>query len=90
MFNINEGDLLTRVHKYELKRSDGQLRIDVHEVIGGESDDKYFAIPNVLTREEREVESKYIGCGDTETAALEDCLNKIKDEPLHIIIPALV
>jgi hypothetical protein len=90
MYSINESELLTRVRKYELKRETEKFRIDVHEVLAGTIEDKFFAIPNLLSREEREVDPQYIGCGDTEQEALEDCLKKIKKAPLQVIIPPQV
>jgi hypothetical protein len=90
MYLINENELLTKVQKYELKRGTEKFRIDVHEVLAGSIDDKFFAIPNPLFREDREVEPQFTGCGNTEQEALEDCLKRIKDEPLEVIIPPLV
>jgi hypothetical protein len=90
MYAINQNELLTKVHKYELKRGNEKFRIDVHQVLAGTIDDKFFAIPNLLFREDREVDSQYIGCGDTEQEALEDCLKKIKNAPVEVIIPPLV
>jgi len=87
MFEVNRGELLTKVSKYELKRGEDKFRIDVHEVLAGEREEKFFAIPNLLTREDREADNQYIGCGDTELEALEDCLRKIRDVPLQVIIP---
>jgi hypothetical protein len=90
MFSIGEKELLTRVHKYELKRSSDKFRIDVHEVLAGTLADKFFAIPNLLVREDRDVDEQYIGCGNTEEEALEDCLKKIKRAPIQEISPVLV
>jgi hypothetical protein len=90
MFSIDESELLTRVHKYELKRSNEKFRIDVHEVLAGTVEDRFFAIPNRLIREDRDVDSQYIGCGNTEEEALEDCLKKIKRVPVQEILPPRV
>jgi hypothetical protein len=88
MYSIKENELLTKVHKYELKRGESEkFRIDVHQVLAGTIDDKFFAIPNLLFREDREVEPQFIGCGNTEQEALEDCLKKIRDEPLEDLLP---
>ena len=67
-----------------------KVRIDVHEVLAGTIEDKFFAIPNMLSREDREVDSQYIGCGNTQEEALRDCLKKIKSLPLEVVIPPLV
>jgi hypothetical protein len=90
VYTINENELLTKVRKYELKRDTEKFRVDVHEVLAGTIDDKFFAIPNLLSREERDVDPHFIGCGNTEQEALEDCLKKIKNAPLQVIIPPLV
>jgi hypothetical protein len=90
MFSVGENELLTRVHKYELKRSADKFRIDVHEVLAGTLEDRFFAIPNLLVREDRDVDEQYIGCGNTEEEALEDCLKKIKRAPIQEIIPVRV
>jgi len=90
MYVVNEGELLTRVQKYELKRCDEKFRIDVHEVLAGTGEDRFFAIPNLLTREESDVDERYIGRGNTEEKALEDCLKKIKHVPVQEIVPPRV
>ena len=90
MYPIAENELLTRVSKYELKRDSDKIRVDVHEVLAGTLEEKFFAIPNPLMREDREVDPQYIGCGGTEYEALLDCLKKIKDVPLEIVAPPLV
>lgn len=87
MFDTDEEGLLTRVYKYELYRDNEQLRIDVHEVIAGKSEARFFAIPNLLTREDRKANEEYFGFGDSEVEALEDCLNKIKNLPIQLIDP---
>ena len=40
MYDIKDEDLLARVHKYEIIRKDGHLRIDVLEIIAGKSSKK--------------------------------------------------
>jgi hypothetical protein len=90
MCTINEKELRTKAHKYELKRGSEKIGIDVHVVLAGTIEDSYFAVPNLLFREDREVDPQFIGCGNTEQGALEDCLKKIKEAPLQIVLPALV
>ena len=87
MFNIDEDELLTRVHKYELSRSGERLRIDVHEVIAGKYDHNFIAIPNLLDREARKASEDLFGFGTSEGEALEDCLIKIKDLSIQVVIP---
>jgi len=90
MFTVSEGEMLTRVHKYELKRDADRFRIDVHQVLAGTAGNTFFAIPNLLTREDRDADEQYIGCGNTEDEALEDCLKKIKGVPVQEIVPIRV
>jgi hypothetical protein len=90
MFTVNENEMLTRVHKYELKRGADRFRIDVHEVLAGTVEERFFAIPNLLTKEDRDTDEQYIGCGNTEEEALEDCLKKINRAPIQEIIPVRV
>jgi hypothetical protein len=90
MFTINANEMLTRVHKYELKRGADRFRIDVHEILAGTVDEKFFAIPSLLTKEDRDADEQYIGCGNTEEEALEDCLKKINRAPIQEIIPVRV
>jgi hypothetical protein len=87
MFEINEGELLTRVYKYELSRGTDQLRIDVHEVIAGEAEARFVAIPNLLWREDRKADKENCGFGDSEEEALRNCLNKIVNLPFALIVP---
>ena len=86
LFSINDKEILTKVYKYELFRSNEQLRIDVHEIIAGKTNHKFCAVPN-LFREDRKAKKDYFGFGDSEKEALQDCLEKIKDLPIQVIIP---
>ena len=86
MFTINDKEMLTKIQKFELFRNHDVLRIDVHEVISGKSEHAFFAIPN-LFREDRMGCKEYFGFGESEVEALEDCLNKIKDTPVQLIVP---
>ena len=83
MYDIKDEDLLARVHKYEIIRKDGHLRIDVLEIIAGKSSKKFVAIPNLMIET---AESAYHGFGDSEEAALQDCLKKIKEVPANVIV----
>lgn len=83
-FTLNESDLLTKVSKYELNRGENdRVFIDVHEVIGGQANAKFIAIPNLVLRSAR---SEYFGRGGAETEALENCLKLIKDVKSDVII----
>jgi len=90
MVVVNKGDLLTRVRKYELKRCDEKFRIDVHEVLAGSQEHRFFAIPSLPAREDSDVDERYIGRGHRGEEAIEDCLKKIKDVPVQEIFPPLV
>ena len=82
---INEEEIFTRIHKYKIFRSEGNLFIDVYEVILGKPAYKFMAVPNLLIQE---ADKKYFGVGDSKILALKDCLKKIKDVSIGDIVPA--
>lgn len=85
MLEINEGELLTRVSRYELYReAEGRLFIDVHEIVAGKTRSKYTAVPNLLVSC---ADYEMRGFGQTEREALEDCLRKIKSLSIFEIMP---
>ena len=59
---INEEEIFTRIHKYKIFRSEGNLFIDVYEVILGKPAYKFMAVPNLLIQE---ADKKYFGVGDS-------------------------
>jgi hypothetical protein len=81
---INEEEIFARIHKYKMFRNEGNLFIDVYEVILGKPAHKFMAVPNLLIQE---ADKKYFGVGDSKIEALKDCLGKIKDVPIRDIIP---
>jgi len=81
---INEEEIFTRIHKYKIFRSEGNLFIDVYEVILGKAAYKFMAVPNLLIQE---ADKKYFGVGDSKILALKDCLKKIKDISIGDIVP---
>ncbi len=81
---INEEEIFTRIHKYKIFRSEGNLFIDVYEVILGKPAYKFMAVPNLLVQE---ADKKYFGVGDSKILALKDCLKKIKDVSIGDIVP---
>ena len=81
---INEEEIFTRIHKYKIFRSEGNLFIDVYEVILGKPAYKFMAVPNLLIQE---ADKKYFGVGDSKILALKDCLKKIKDVSIDDIVP---
>lgn len=84
MPDVNEKDILTRVTKYNLIRSDRMLHIDIHEAIVGTLAGKFVAVPNLINIIARQ---EYQGTGNTEKEALENCLSKIKDVDLENLFP---
>jgi hypothetical protein len=79
---LNEGDILSHITRYELLRDEGRLYIDIHEVISEQTDNNYFATPNLIIREAK---SEFIGKGNSVVSALEDCLQKIQKHPIDVI-----
>jgi hypothetical protein len=77
-------EILARVHKFKLFRSEGNLYIDIYEPIAGSPGNRFVAVPNLLIRESDE---KYFGVGDSKKTALADCLKKIKGIPIASIVP---
>ena len=81
---LNEDEIFARVHKYKIFRPEGNLFIDVYEGILGKPADKFVAVPNLVFQE---ADKKYFGVGDSQKEALKDCLQKIKDVPISLIVP---
>lgn len=81
---LNEGEILSRLERYELSREEGRLFIDIYELISEVRDNKYFATPNLLIKYAKE---QFIGKGASSEAALKDCLSKIKEHPINVILP---
>ena len=84
MYDLNETDILTRVSKYNLIRNGRMLHIDIHEALHGKLADKYVAVPNLISIVAKQ---EYQGVGETETAALKDCLKKIKNVNIEDMMP---
>ena len=81
---LGNEEILARVHKFKLFRSEGNLFIDIYEALIGNPAHKFVAVPNLLIRE---ADEKYFGVGDSKKTALVDCLKKIKGIPLEEIVP---
>lgn len=84
MVDLNDGDILTRVRRYNLIRDQRMIYIDVHETIAGRLAGKFVAVPNLVNIVAKQ---QYQGAGETESAALEDCLAKIRDVGLMELFP---
>lgn len=82
---LNPDETLSRVHRYEVNRSQGRILIDVYEVLAG-SDSKYVAMPYLTFVGRSRVE--FYGYGDTEDGALRECLSKIRNRTYHEITGA--
>ncbi|HDY68997.1 MAG TPA: hypothetical protein ENH85_14555 [Candidatus Scalindua sp.] len=82
---LSQDYILLRVHQFELQREEGRMFITVKEVLVGSIKGRFFAIPNFVIQECSNPE--YIGLGDSVEEALKDCLKRIKEVPLHQIIP---
>lgn len=81
---LGNEEILARVHKYKLFRGEGNLFIDIYEALVGDPPHRFVAVPNLLVRE---ADEKYFGVGDSKKTALVDCLKKIKDVPLDVLVP---
>ena len=79
-----EKDILTRVTRYNLIRNQRMIYIDVHESLAGQLAGKFVAVPNLINIIARQ---EFQGVGETDAAALEDCLLKIKNYNIEDIFP---
>ena len=84
MAELMEGDILTKVSRYNLIRSQRLIYIDVHESLAGNLAGKFVAVPNLINIVARQV---FQGTGKTETEALENCLSKIKNHDISELFP---
>ena len=84
MPTLNEGDILTKTVRYNLIRNERLIYIDVHETKAGKLAGKFVAVPNLINIVAKQ---EFQGTGDTETAALENCLQKIKDFEIEDLFP---
>ena len=84
MYDRNEAEVLTKVTKYNLIRTDRMIHIDVHERLAGNLAGSYIAVPNLITIIAK---SEYQGVGESEEEALNACLTKIKGVDIEEIFP---
>ena len=84
MQSLKEGDILTKVVRYNLIRNERLIYIDVHETKAGSLAGKFVAVPNLINIVARH---EFQGTGETETRALENCLQKIKDFEIEDLFP---
>ena len=82
--DLQNGDILTRVRRYNLIREQRMIYIDVHETLAGRLAGEFVAVPNLVNIVAKQ---QYQGVGESETEALEDCLKKIRDVGLMDLFP---
>jgi hypothetical protein len=84
MLPLNEKDILTKISRYNLIRNQRLIYIDVHETKAGKLAGKFVAVPNLVNIIAKQ---EFQGAGETETQALENCLQKIKDFQIEDLFP---
>ena len=84
MLSLNENDILTRIARYNLIRNERLIYIDVHETMAGNLAGKFVAVPNLINIVSKQ---EFQGSGETETQALENCLQKIKAYEIEDLSP---
>ena len=84
MLSLNENDILTRIARYNLIRNERLIYIDVHETMAGNLAGKFVAVPNLINIVSKQ---EFQGSGETETQALENCLQKIKEYEIEDLFP---
>ena len=84
MFDLDEGDILTKVQRYNLIRSGRMLYIDLHERLAGNLAGRFVAVPNLINLIAR---PEFQGTGESEAEALQDSLAKIKGVDILDIFP---
>ena len=81
---LDQDDVLSRIHQYELERDEERVFINVREPIGGSAKGAFIAVPSLISKECSNTD--YVGLGDSVEEALKDCLKRIKGLPLRQII----
>ena len=84
MLSLNENDILTRIARYNLIRNERLIYVDVHETMAGNLAGKFVAVPNLINIVSKQ---EFQGSGETETQALENCLQKIKAYEIEDLFP---
>jgi hypothetical protein len=84
MLSLNENDILTRIARYNLIREERLIYIDVHETMAGNLAAKFVAVPNLINIVAKQ---EFQGAGETESQALENCLQKIKAYEIEDLFP---
>jgi hypothetical protein len=84
MTSLKEGDILTKIVRYNLIRNERLIYIDVHETKAGSLAGRFVAVPNLVNIVAKQ---EFQGTGETESQALENCLQKIKDFEIEDLFP---
>lgn len=84
MLPLNQKDILTKISRYNLIRNERLIYIDVHEAKAGKLAAKFVAVPNLVNIIAKQ---EFQGTGETETKALQNCLQKIKDFQIEDLFP---
>ena len=82
---LNQDDVLSRVHQFELERDEERIFINVREPLVNSDKGAFIAVPSLITQECGNTD--YVGLGNSVEEALQDCLKRIKGMPLSQIIP---
>lgn len=82
---LNQDDVLSRVHQFELERDEERTFINVREPLVNSDKGAFIAVPSLITQECSNTD--YVGLGNSIEEALQDCLKRIKGMPLSQIIP---
>ena len=82
---LNQDDVLSRVHHFELERDEERIFINVREPLVNSDKGAFIAVPGLITQECSNTD--YVGLGNSIEEALQDCLKRIKGMPLSQIIP---
>jgi len=80
MVNVDlaQGELLLRVHRYEIERGGELICIDLSVPVSGQVETSVVAVP---VRPGCNARMHFCGTGPDEESALSDCLRKIKGIP---------
>lgn len=81
---LDQDDILSCVHQYELLRGNDRCFIHVYEVLSSTKKSKFIACPSLIIKE---CSDAFIGNGDTKEEALKECLSKIKGVSIESIFP---
>lgn len=82
---LDTGNILTKIHRYQLQRPKGTVRVEVHEIVLG-SNDKFVAVP-IEPLGQKTTKEQFHVQGNTEYEALESLVELIKELPKEEIFP---